>query len=105
MVSAVFHNSPLKAAAPPARESDRTATNSIAEHADKTWTAAPKDLQMTDFPALQARRPQRDLFFLWHSVLPPLLGVRSFLASSTASSAAATATTAATSTAAAATTR
>ena len=75
MVSAVFHNSPLEAAAPPARKSDRTATNSIAVHADKTWTAAPKDLQMTDLPALQARRPQRDLSFLWHSVLPPLLGL------------------------------
>jgi nitrate/nitrite transport system permease protein len=74
MVSAVFH-SPLEAAAPPARKSDRIATNSIAEHVDKTWTAAPKDLQTTDFPALQARRPQRDLSFLWHSVLPPLLGL------------------------------
>jgi nitrate/nitrite transport system permease protein len=79
MVSAVFHSS-LDAndasgsgQAPAARSPEqRAATQLIAARAPSTSATAVNDVE-TSAPAVQ--KQARDLSFIWHSVLPPLLGL------------------------------
>ncbi|WP_029524367.1 nitrate ABC transporter permease [Polaromonas glacialis] len=71
MVSAVFH-SPLESAPPAAFGAERSATHSIATHADGAGANAVKGLEKS---TVLAPRPQRDFSALWLRVLPPLLGL------------------------------
>ena len=71
MVSAVFH-SPREAALPAASGAERSATHSIAAHADGASANSVKDLENT---TVLAPRPQWDFSALWLRVLPPLLGL------------------------------
>jgi nitrate/nitrite transport system permease protein len=78
MVSAVFHSSLDSSDAsrsgnsPAARPPEQGATQLIAVHANSTSATGLNDVQ-TAPPA--APKSERDLSFIWQSVLPPLLGL------------------------------
>ncbi len=81
MVSAVFH-SPLEAAAPPVRGSERSrepnATSLIADGTQRAVAPARNDMKNPASPvtaAVPAARSPWDASFLWMGILPPLLGL------------------------------
>jgi nitrate/nitrite transport system permease protein len=78
MVSAVFHSSldandaGRNGQAPSTRPPERSATQLIAASADSTSATAVNAVEPTAAPV---PAPARDFSFIWHSVLPPLLGL------------------------------
>lgn len=74
MVSAVFH-SPLEADVPAVHNSERSATHLITTAAHTTVATAQNDMKNPASSAPLAPKPPWDASFLWHHILPPLLGL------------------------------